>query len=117
MEWQVFLRLFLPSSIKNSTETRQMKFAHIRKIAQYARISLPSPLLRNDIRNLLSDNAKNPIDNIQNLSDAIEIVECFGPFYISMANLGALLTISSTEVSTDSNKTSDLSSELTAELG
>lgn len=100
----------------SSTETRQMKFAQIRKIAQYARISLPSPLLRDDLRSLLADNVKKVIDSIQNLSDAREFVNYFGPFYISTANLGALLTISSTEISTDSNKNSDLSTELTAEL-
>jgi hypothetical protein len=100
----------------SSTETRQMKFAQIRKIAQYARISLPSPLMREDLRNLLSENVKQMIDGIDNLTDAKEFVNYFGPFYISSANLGALLTISSTEISTDSNKTMDLSTELTAEL-
>ncbi len=99
-----------------TNETRQMKFSQIRKIAQYARVSLPSPSLREDLRNLLSDNVKLIIDGIQNLTDAKEIVDGFGAFYISSANLGALLTISSTEISTESNKTSDLSSELAAEL-
>ena len=103
----------------SSTESKQMKFAQIRKIAQFARVSLPSPIpsLREDLRNLLWEKAKKTINEIQSLEEAREFIKYFGPFYITSANLGALLTISSTQLSSESNKSQDLSTELTAELG
>lgn len=100
----------------DSTVTKKFKYAQIRKIAQYARISLPTSIFRDDLRSLLLDKTKNSIDSIQNISEAMEFVKYFGPFYIQTACLGALLTISSTQESTDSNTNTNLTSELNAEL-
>jgi len=99
-----------------STETNQMKFSQIRKMAQYAKLILPKSLQRESLRKLLCQDALDTIDSVTNLNEAKDVIDCFGPFYLESIILGALLTISSKEIATETNSSQNLSASLSAEV-
>ena len=99
-----------------SSGTTSKKFSQIRKMAQFAKVFLPEPLLKEKLRGLLTEDCISIIDSVDSLEMAMEAVECFGPYYMSSATFGAILTISSTSSSTDKRSSQEMSASLKAEL-
>ena len=73
----------------HSSSTTSKKFSQIRKIAQFAKVFLPEPLLKEKLRRLMTDDCISIIDSVDSLETAMEAFECFGPYYISSATFGS----------------------------
>ena len=95
---------------------KRMEFSQIRKIAQYSKISLPKQIMRENIRRLLKKDFKELLDSVDSRKYADELINAFGAFYIQSCYLGALQTISSTIVSDISKSSTNLTTQLSAEI-
>ena len=100
----------------SSTSGKYMSFAQKRLMAKFGDITLPSPLLRDNLRALVRPDILELIDKITTTEKADEVVAELGAVYIDTAQFGATLAMSSRSEEKRNTSKTELSTAVGAEM-
>lgn len=100
----------------SSESFKSVSFSQERLVAKFADIVLPNAYVRDNLRALVKPHMLTAIDKIASQDEADKLVAAFGAVYINTAQLGAILTISTTSDKTNYSSEQDLSAATGAEM-